>query len=348
MLVDRETMKFQQGVIVAVSSTEGVVHLSDGREVTFPLAHFVSGWPVRPCKIGDKVTVRLSDTMRLLNVRHEEESSKDNQEWGWYIEGRSMNGGYLSREAAICEAVEGYGEDPKDILVGLVHEIDVSEMLDVEWVEDKIKDILFDSIEPPPDVWLNAGAEEAFKGFLREYVGLELGMSCQGEPLTDQEIQEWTLRMPSSDEWKKYEWPEWIPEQERKVIVSFWRSHGGPSTWITSNHQNHANFGIPLTGTPVIAMCTVYDSDRIETKILSGTYLYRWNTIGMLVSNGDVFSIDTLFKTGRELDTKISKIELEISSSEAQLIKKRQLLENLKLKRDEVVSLVNASKQASS
>lgn len=95
-----------------------------------------------------------------------------------------------------------------------------------------------------------------------------------------------------------YEFPEWVPEEERKIISDFWgwagRTH---KDWLencklnemaTCNHGPGPNgFGNPPTGATADYMMLDYKLSKENGvdlfKVVRGRYIHRWNNIGTLV-----------------------------------------------------------------
>ena len=95
-----------------------------------------------------------------------------------------------------------------------------------------------------------------------------------------------------------YTFPEWVPEQERETIRSFWgwanRTH---KDWIesrqsesmpTCNHGPGPNgFGHPPMGATCDYMINDYKLSKENNadifRVVRGKYIHRWNNIGTLV-----------------------------------------------------------------
>lgn len=88
-----------------------------------------------------------------------------------------------------------------------------------------------------------------------------------------------------SGEWN---WPEWVPVQERKLIESFWVQHGGADGWRRAFIEKHVHSGQPAEfGEHVVGFWTEASHGVVrEYQVAAGRWVPRWNTVGVMVIDG--------------------------------------------------------------
>jgi hypothetical protein len=85
------------------------------------------------------------------------------------------------------------------------------------------------------------------------------------------------FKVPESNRWADFVWPEWVPERERRLIEDFWREAWGrgPREWAEANAQpcNDA----PPSGSRARMW------NGFARHVASGRYVYRWGNLGSIV-----------------------------------------------------------------
>jgi hypothetical protein len=84
--------------------------------------------------------------------------------------------------------------------------------------------------------------------------------------------------------WAEYVWPEWVPEEVRTQVESFWaESWGrGPRAWL----RDYAEQGAPAFGSVV----TLGDGFSLNAPKVTGRYVHAWNNIGRIVLDDGTFA----------------------------------------------------------
>lgn len=154
-----------------------------------------------------------------------------------------------------------------------------------------------------PNVWLIATVENQHWADIRIPQLLRVPSVIRGlsmEPLLGPiDLRGWGDHAPSADAWKSYpvswsdfQWPDWVPTEQRKHIESFWgpENHRCPRDWGRSHIAQH----VPATGARLTCerssvggrwaniSKTPYAPDA---PLVTGRYLHRWNNIGVLVQD---------------------------------------------------------------
>ncbi|AHK11713.1 hypothetical protein S141_67 [Shewanella sp. phage 1/41] len=98
-----------------------------------------------------------------------------------------------------------------------------------------------------------------------------------------------------------YNFPEWVPEDEQKIISDFWGCFGRThKDWLDNNSKpmsacNHGpgpnGFGNPpnfSTADYLILDYKLSKENKVDLyKVVRGKYIHRWNNIGSLIDEFD-------------------------------------------------------------
>lgn len=137
---------------------------------------------------------------------------------------------------------------------------------------------------PPPGIWLGTStenqpcADERIPELLATPAAVRF---VSGEPLLGPLdlrafLPKW-IRGPVRP-WDTFHWPEWVPDQVRQQIVSFWNPEWthGPNAWM----QGAADNGQPPLGTR-----GRYHAGRQGEPLVEGRFIPAWNNIGRVVDD---------------------------------------------------------------
>jgi protein gp37 len=152
---------------------------------------------------------------------------------------------------------------------------------------------------PLPNVWLGVScedqksADERIPLLLRTPAAVRF-LSC--EPLIGPvDLAGWGAAIVADDfhaaqpaTWDGYQWPEWVPAEERRQIEKFWsvQDGRGPRGWIENQRTNRtpasgARVGVTLAnggwGTVVPALSPL--------AVKRGRWLHSWNNVGRVITD---------------------------------------------------------------
>ena len=82
--------------------------------------------------------------------------------------------------------------------------------------------------------------------------------------------------------WKEYAWPEWVPQELRDQIESFWgeNAHRYVDDWEKDAAYAEKHYHAPKLGT-----YGLYGAMYRETLPIWGKYVHAWNNIARVVDN---------------------------------------------------------------
>jgi protein gp37 len=157
-------------------------------------------------------------------------------------------------------------------------------------------------IGPLPHIWLGVSVEDQAAADTRipDLMCTPAAIRwISAEPLLGKvDLRGWGAAAPlpvpedAPSTWADYAWPEWVPQQQREQIESFWaESYGrGPKAWMRDNLQQRA----PATGATVGLRLLKNWADVVPALSpeaeAHGRYIHRWNNIGtVLLEDGRLF-----------------------------------------------------------
>lgn len=120
--------------------------------------------------------------------------------------------------------------------------------------------------------------------------------------------------------WDDWQWDEWVPQEDREMIVVFWSGFGRkPQHWVSNCNQSY----VPRTGSTIIA----YTSRGL---IVRGRYIHRWNNMGTVVEcDGSRHCVSGAMSVQAALESFRHKTE-EAERLRARLDRQLKELENLR------------------
>jgi hypothetical protein len=123
------------------------------------------------------------------------------ERWGWYMEGSGSIGGVFdSRREAALDALCCHDGPDHRLRVGPMRSIDIGGLVDADSVRERARDVLFETVDPVPDVSLRAGAADALRAWLVTYLDVDSDRVCDGEEISDDEVEQWRELRGVSDE----------------------------------------------------------------------------------------------------------------------------------------------------
>lgn len=84
---------------------------------------------------------------------------------------------------------------------------------------------------------------------------------------------------PESNLWSDFQWPEWVPQEQRELIEKFWSpaAHRGPKDWLANGATEFRYLGV-RNGSTV-------RSWTWNNRLVTGQILHRWNNIFVVIGH---------------------------------------------------------------
>jgi len=123
---------------------------------------------------------------------------------------------------------------------------------------------------------------------------------------------------PRSNRWADFAWPQWVPQNERKLIAEHYPT-GGPRQWIALG-KLEAHRVKPELPSGSTATAWVYDA----SVPVRGRLLHQWNSVHAVIVNGKSAGIFSHLATSKgiaarrlELQDARAEIDLELAALDA-------------------------------